>query len=174
MCGFLGSLSEGSSIGLSRLLFWSRVLSPCFLRGDFKLCFLWACCLTFLPLLLSDGNCCLRTGALSLLITAVSHDGGLCNGMFLWKMFLAVMLDSIWVIGWWWCIFWAQLKRRLWAEASLEHVSLSGPDFVCSNRFWALPLSTDRPCSVSGQWTVSTHSAHSLSQETGRSSLAPR
>lgn len=48
------------------------------------------------------------------------------------------MLDSIWVIGWWWCIFWPQLKRQLWAEATLEHVSLNGPDFVCSNGFWAL------------------------------------
>lgn len=89
-------------------------------------------------------------------------------------MFLAVMLDSIWVIAQWWYIFWPQLKRQLWAEATLDYVSFGGPDFVSDKRFWALPLFTDQPCSVSGQWIVSMHSARSLSQEIGRSSLAPR
>lgn len=130
--------------------------------------------LILLSPLLNDRNCCLRTGALSLRIAPISHDGGLCNGMFLWKTLLAVILGSIWVIRWWWCIFWPQWKRLLWAEATRDHVSLSVPDLVCDKRFWVLPLSTDQPCSASGQWTVSMRSARSLSQEIDKSSLAPR
>lgn len=133
-------------------------------------CFLRVHCLTLPPFL----RCCLKLGTLFSFTTAAGHDGGQHSGVFLWEVLLAVVPGSVWVNRMVVVYLLPPAERQLWVEATLEHVSLSRPDSVCGERFWALSLSTGQPCSASARWSVSTRSAHCSSLEIGRSSLGPR